>query len=132
MQTEAPSRQGAFALVEPKNREPKLAWLELHLASEVPSQAHSDKCAGTNWVPIPGAPAHPGGELRKLESRNLWLSTTLAPSGQGDGKRVRTAGADAADFLVVEDSCSGEAIPVASSCLVRVRFAPQSIPRGRL
>ena len=48
MQTEAPSRQGAFALVEPKNREPKLAWLELHLASEVPSQAHSDKCA----VPI--------------------------------------------------------------------------------
>jgi hypothetical protein len=39
---------------------------------------------------------------------------------------VRTFGADADDFLVVGDTCTGAILPTGGSCDVRVRFAPQA------
>lgn len=44
---------------------------------------------------------------------------------------VRLAGADAADFSVVADGCSGATVAPAASCTMRVRFLPSAVgPRA--
>jgi hypothetical protein len=53
---------------------------------------------------------------------------TVTLSSTGDAAlhvgRVRLTGAQAGDFLVSSDGCSGETLLVGSSCTVSVRFAP--------
>jgi hypothetical protein len=39
---------------------------------------------------------------------------------------VRTFGANADDYLVVGDTCTGAIVPTGGSCEIRVRFAPQA------
>lgn len=47
------------------------------------------------------------------------------PRGTADGTAT-VAGAEAPDFLIVHDSCSGETISPGSTCQVTVRFAPSA------
>jgi hypothetical protein len=55
-------------------------------------------------------------------------SISISSSGEATLRisRVRVTGADDADFIVAGDDCTGAALPVGSSCTVKVRFGPSA------
>jgi len=73
------------------------------------------------------APANLGFTTQALGTLSSAQTATVTNSPVGYPllvNRVRTTGADRADFIVVVDDCTGESVPSSGSCEVSVRFAP--------